>query len=191
MSSPQNDTADRRLAPVTGSASPLTDDAWESFNRQTARELMRVCYDEANRLANHGSNGLEKLVMSQLYDAANDAKKKLNDQALAQPGRNQTVVQPFIADEAPLGTTVQIGCDTPDERIARSEFHRYLFQYFEQLTSGQTGWGVDFNAWLEMARGWKHHGRKKYERIMSIGEMIDSEPNDQTVRAHVTKPNTP
>lgn len=96
MSSPQNDTADRRLAPVTGSASPLTDDAWESFNRQacglhfiahkmreleqTARELMRVCYDEANRLANHGSNGLEKLVMSQLYDAANDAKKKLNKQ---------------------------------------------------------------------------------------------------------------
>jgi hypothetical protein len=44
-----------------------------------ARELMRVCYDEANRLANHGSNGLEKLVMSQLYDAANAAKKKLND----------------------------------------------------------------------------------------------------------------
>jgi hypothetical protein len=39
---------------------------------------MRICYDEANRLANHGSNGLENLVMSQLYDAANDAKKKLN-----------------------------------------------------------------------------------------------------------------
>ena len=32
------------------------------------RELMTLCYSEANRLANHGSNGLENLVMSQLYD---------------------------------------------------------------------------------------------------------------------------
>lgn len=39
---------------------------------------MRTCYDEANRLANHGSNGLEKLVMSLLYDAANAAKARLN-----------------------------------------------------------------------------------------------------------------
>ena len=86
--------ADDRLDAAACSASPVTDDAWESYNRQacglhyvahkmreleqTARELMRICYDEANRLANHGSNGLEKLVMSQLYDAANDAKKKLN-----------------------------------------------------------------------------------------------------------------
>lgn len=43
-----------------------------------ARSLMQTCYDEANRLANHGSNGLEKLVMSQLYDAANAAKTRLN-----------------------------------------------------------------------------------------------------------------
>jgi hypothetical protein len=43
-----------------------------------ATALMRTCYDEANRLANHGSGGLEKLVMTQLYDAANAAKKKLN-----------------------------------------------------------------------------------------------------------------
>jgi len=43
-----------------------------------ATELMRTCYDEANRLANHGSNGLEKRVMSQLYDAANAAKARLN-----------------------------------------------------------------------------------------------------------------
>ena len=39
---------------------------------------MRTCYDEANRLANHGSSGLEKLVMTQLYDAANAAKARLN-----------------------------------------------------------------------------------------------------------------
>lgn len=40
--------------------------------------LMRTCYDEANRLANHGSGGLETLVMKQLYDAANDAKPRLS-----------------------------------------------------------------------------------------------------------------
>ena len=45
------------------------------------RSLMRTCYDEANRLANHGSNGLEKLVMSRLYGAANAAKARLNEKA--------------------------------------------------------------------------------------------------------------
>ena len=45
-----------------------------------AHSLMRTCYDEANRLASHGGNGLEKLVMSQLYDAANAAEAKLDDQ---------------------------------------------------------------------------------------------------------------
>ncbi len=50
-------------------------------HEQLARDLMRTCYDEANRLANHGSNGLEKLVMAQLYKAANAAKEKLNVQA--------------------------------------------------------------------------------------------------------------
>lgn len=49
-----------------------------------ATVLMRTCYDEANRLANHGSGGLEKLVMTQLYDAANAAKKKLNSNSTTQ-----------------------------------------------------------------------------------------------------------
>jgi len=80
------------LAAMPGSASVdaiLADDTGDSSlihklaNRAREMEalattLMRICYDEANRLANHGSNGLENLVMSQLYDAANDAKKKLN-----------------------------------------------------------------------------------------------------------------
>ena len=54
-------------------------------HEQLARDLMRTCYDAANRLANHGSSGLEKLVMTQLYDAANAAKEKLNvaDEATA------------------------------------------------------------------------------------------------------------
>ena len=46
-------------------------------HEQLARDLMRTCYDAANRLANHGSSGLEKLVMTQLYDAANAAEEQL------------------------------------------------------------------------------------------------------------------
>jgi hypothetical protein len=61
-----------------GSAAVEVETAQEM--EKIARSLMRTCYDEANRLANHGSNGLERLVMSQLYDAANDAKARLNTQ---------------------------------------------------------------------------------------------------------------
>ena len=42
-----------------------------------AESLMRTCYDEANRLANHGSNGLERMVMDHLYEAANEANARL------------------------------------------------------------------------------------------------------------------
>lgn len=64
-----------------GSAAVEVETAQEM--EKIARLLMRTCYDEANRLANHGSNGLEKLVMSQLYDAANAAKARLNEKAEA------------------------------------------------------------------------------------------------------------
>lgn len=83
----------------------------------------------------------------------------------------------YHLDCAPIGFVVQIGSATPEQRIAKSDFNRYLFQYFEEISSGQTGWGVDFNAWLEMRKGWKHHGSKKYERIMSIEEMIEPDPD--------------
>ena len=53
-----------------------------------AKSLMRTCYDEANRLANHGSSGLENLVMTQLYDAANAAKARLNS-ALSEPSSHK------------------------------------------------------------------------------------------------------
>lgn len=72
---------------------------------------------------------------------------------------------PIPIETAPVGTIVQVGSKTPDERITHAEFHRYLFEYFEQLSSGQTGWGMDFNAWLEMVKGWKHLGLRRYERI--------------------------
>lgn len=64
----------RPLGAVLGAASDQ-----KARSIEVARALMRTCYDEANRLANHGSSGLEKLVMTQLFDAANAAKEKLND----------------------------------------------------------------------------------------------------------------
>jgi len=42
-----------------------------------AESLVRTCYDEANRIANHCSDGAALLAMSHLYDAANEAKARL------------------------------------------------------------------------------------------------------------------
>lgn len=39
------------------------------------KKIMRVCYDEANRLANHGHGGHDRWVMENLYAAANEARK--------------------------------------------------------------------------------------------------------------------
>lgn len=48
-----------------------------------ANRLMRVCYDEANRLANHASEPVAKRVMQDLYAAGNEAKKILSNVELS------------------------------------------------------------------------------------------------------------
>ena len=80
-SSPSNCSAsvDAILAADTGDSTLIHNLASRAREMEAlAIALMRTCYDEANRLANHGSSGLETRVMSQLYDAANAAKEKLN-----------------------------------------------------------------------------------------------------------------
>lgn len=42
-----------------------------------AHSLMRTCYDEANRLANHCNDGAARWAMQNLYEAGNNAKAKL------------------------------------------------------------------------------------------------------------------
>jgi len=82
-SSPSNCSAsvDAILAADTGDSTLIHNLASRAREMEAlATALMRTCYDEANRLANHGSSGLETRVMSQLYDAANAAKEKLNAQ---------------------------------------------------------------------------------------------------------------
>ena len=66
-----------------------------------AQSLMRTCYDEANRLANHGSSGLEKLVMSQLYEEANAAKGKLSE--MSSPSGIEAAVCDDIAERQKKG----------------------------------------------------------------------------------------
>lgn len=76
---PGSASVDAILAADTGDSSLIHNLAARARQMETlATTLMRTCYEEANRLANHGSSGLETRVMSQLYDAANAAKEKLN-----------------------------------------------------------------------------------------------------------------
>ena len=70
----------------------------------------------------------------------------------------------------PLGTVIALHpCETPRTRLARAFFQKELFSYFEQLASGQCGWGICFNDWLEM-NGWKLIAFVSYERIPAITE---------------------
>lgn len=51
------------------------------------------------------------------------------------------------------------------EKTAAHEFNKYLFEYFEELSTGYTGWGVAFTFWLELKKGWKIVGHKSMEKI--------------------------
>ena len=70
---------------------------------------------------------------------------------------------------APVGTVVDLATD----KLASADFQRYLFNYFEELTSGQTGWGIDFISWLKISKGWKHLGLRKFERECSEEDLSD------------------
>jgi len=71
----------------------------------------------------------------------------------------------FYAKTAAVGTVVRLMHKTSVGRVAKGEFNKLLFEYFESLASGQTGWGIDFIEWLEYKYDWKHHGALVFERI--------------------------
>ena len=57
-------------------AMSLANDMCEQ-REQIIHRLMRVCYDEANRIANHCSDGAARWAMTNLYEAGNRAKQYL------------------------------------------------------------------------------------------------------------------
>jgi len=57
-------------------AMSLANDLCEQ-REQIIHRLMRVCYDEANRIANHCSDGAARWTMRNLYEAGNRAKEYL------------------------------------------------------------------------------------------------------------------
>ena len=69
------------------------------------------------------------------------------------------------ADDYPAGKILDLTLDTPESRIAKADFKHYQWEYFERLSNGSTGWGVSFIAYLELIKGWKHLGRRKFERM--------------------------
>ena len=75
----------------------------------------------------------------------------------------------FLEQNEPLGAEVNLDKDTPRGRVAKDYFNKLLFEYFEQLSSGQSGWGTTFMGFLYY-RGWSHLGLKKFVRIRSVEE---------------------
>jgi hypothetical protein len=69
-----------------------------------------------------------------------------------------------------LGDIVDLSLDnTKEERLTAHMFESdYLFEYFKQLSRGQTGYGVSFIAWLELVKGWQHLGYKVFKKVEEI-----------------------
>lgn len=92
----------------------------------------------------------------------------------------------YDIEKLPVGSKIKLGEDTPEQRVAKSAFHRYMLEYFREVKSGKTGWGVTFMDWLRMAKGWLHtpytFGRKSFERIhfRRVESFEEDEPDETT-----------
>ncbi len=80
----------------------------------------------------------------------------------------EDVAQNFKGYDEPIGTIITLHpAETARTRLARAFFSKQLFLYFEQLVSGQTGWGISFTGWLE-TYGWKIKGLHTFERVEPV-----------------------
>ena len=77
-------------------------------------------------------------------------------------------MQNLASENSPIGTIIQIGENTPEERSNARFFNKYLFQYFEEISSGTIGWNLSFDSWLDMFKGWKALEWNKYEKVKSF-----------------------
>jgi len=46
--------------------------------------------------------------------------------------------------------------------------NEWLFEYFQELAFGQCGWGIEYNGWLEIVKGWKFIGCDRYQKVKAI-----------------------
>lgn len=79
----------------------------------------------------------------------------------------------FNAQTEPIGMKVKLEKETPRGRLAQFQFDKWMFEYFRELNDGSTGWGISFMSWLEIAKGWRHLGRREFERVEEIAIRMD------------------
>lgn len=78
----------------------------------------------------------------------------------------------FAGYAEPLGTRITLHpANTPRVRMAVRFFEKEMFDYFHQLVSGATGWGICYRDWLEI-NGWKLIGFTTFERVRSIEDEL-------------------
>lgn len=75
-----------------------------------------------------------------------------------------------IVNWTPIGTIIDLNADNGESRIAKAAFEKWLFEYFHNLSTGQTGWGISFRDWLRMIKGWEHIELRKFKRVLSVEE---------------------
>ena len=67
------------------------------------------------------------------------------------------------------GTIVDISDDEKSiNHAVKIQFKKWLFEYFEELNSGQCGWGINYIEWLEVTKGWKCLKWGKFEKVPII-----------------------
>lgn len=80
-------------------------------------------------------------------------------------------MQIIASENTPIGQIIQIGENTSEERLNARLFNKYLFQYFEEISSGTIGWNLSFDSWLDMFKGWKALEWNKYEKVKAFHEL--------------------
>ena len=85
-------------------------------------------------------------------------------------GSNKKPSTEFLGKKEPIGTVIALSDDSSKGRSAKRIFNQWLFEYFEQLSTQQTGWGISFIEWLKITKGWKLISHQTYERVRIYGD---------------------
>lgn len=64
-----------------------------------------------------------------------------------------------------IGEIINVSADSVEGLYLSRQFNKFLFEYFEGVQSGMIGWGISFIEWIEMFKGWGHHGMNMFKKI--------------------------